>query len=124
MSEEIHDCLDALDRFLSKDALSGEKDIELLASVAYALSSLGWTSLRVSGANANEHPVKREIERVKLYMQKLSDRRKFYCCVIMRYTCIYSVRKREITDPTSALLVKIKLPLARLWEVALEELLD
>jgi hypothetical protein len=72
MTEEIHNTLDALDKLLDA-GVPEQKDADLLAAIAYTLTSLSWSSLRLAGANVNEHPVKREIERVKLYMQKIKE---------------------------------------------------
>ena len=50
--------------------------IKLLSTMAYSLASLYWISLRVSGSNISAHPIKQELDRVKVYMlkvQKLSD---------------------------------------------------
>ena len=70
--EDLHNRLDTLDVFLDQD-LPEHKDVELLSALAYAVTTLSWTSLRLSGANINEHPVRKEIDRVKLYMKKVKD---------------------------------------------------
>jgi hypothetical protein len=74
MTSEVHEALDALDELIS--TFPPEKDADLLAASAYAVTSLAWSSVRVAGGNASEHPVIREVDRVKLYMQKLKDRKK------------------------------------------------
>ena len=67
---ELDASLDELDAILSLP-LADQKDGALLAALAYSLTSLSWSSLKLGGVDVNAHPIKREIERVRMYMQKV-----------------------------------------------------
>eukprot|EP00128_Syssomonas_multiformis_P013308 Colp12_sorted_trinity150504_noHs@19443 len=41
--------------------------------IAYALNTLFWLYITTQGTDAQEHPVKQELERVKLYMNKVKE---------------------------------------------------
>jgi len=41
--------------------------------MAYAINALFYVYLRTQGCNPNDHPVKQELERIKLYIQKIKE---------------------------------------------------
>eukprot|EP01117_Protostelium_nocturnum_P008030 TRINITY_DN2859_c0_g2_i1.p1 TRINITY_DN2859_c0_g2~~TRINITY_DN2859_c0_g2_i1.p1 ORF type:complete len:174 (+),score=62.37 TRINITY_DN2859_c0_g2_i1:425-946(+) len=70
---------DMLKPFLQRpyDQMIDEMDAVTVAKMnvmfAYALNSLYFAFLRTRGQNPNEHPVKKELDRIKEYYQKVKD---------------------------------------------------
>uniref|UniRef100_A0A8C5KSI8 Nuclear nucleic acid-binding protein C1D n=1 Tax=Jaculus jaculus TaxID=51337 RepID=A0A8C5KSI8_JACJA len=75
---EIHECLSTLESALLQklDPLEQAK-VDLVS--AYTLNSMCWLYLATQGVNPKEHPVKQELERIRVYMNKvkeITDKRK------------------------------------------------
>ena len=77
LEDVVKSIIDGPQTFSSRlEALPDQERAQLLSSLAYSLVSLSWVSLRSSGASLAEHPIKKEIDRVRAYMTKtakLSD---------------------------------------------------
>ncbi|CAD0197643.1 unnamed protein product [Chrysodeixis includens] len=61
------------------DKLSLPAQIELDLFLAFTLNSLHWIHLRIQGCDPSKHPIKNELQRIKLVMlkwQEVKDREK------------------------------------------------
>lgn len=61
------------------DKLSLPAQIELDLFLAFTLNSLHWIHLRIQGVDPSKHPIKNELQRIKLVMlkwQEVKDREK------------------------------------------------
>eukprot|EP00923_Selenidium_pygospionis_P004450 GHVN01007151.1.p1 GENE.GHVN01007151.1~~GHVN01007151.1.p1 ORF type:complete len:149 (+),score=17.69 GHVN01007151.1:62-508(+) len=54
-----------------KLGLTGQDYAKLCIASAFVCASLAWTQLRLRGEDPTDHPVTRELDRVKLYMKRV-----------------------------------------------------
>lgn len=73
LQTRIDSVKDTLDKCFDKDLYtnaSASDRVKYDLFLAYATTSLFWAYLRTVGVDPREHPIKREVERIKNYMAK------------------------------------------------------
>ncbi|KAJ0176260.1 hypothetical protein K1T71_008434 [Dendrolimus kikuchii] len=75
--QEVLDELLPLKKHYDKMSLPAQIELDLF--LAYTLNSLHWISLRIEGVDPTKHPIKNELQRIKMTMlrwQQVKDRDK------------------------------------------------
>lgn len=83
LKENLQEVQQVLDQLLplkeQYDKLTLPAQIELDLFLAFTLNSLQWINLRIQGVDPTKHPIKDELQRIKLVMmkwQEVKDREK------------------------------------------------
>ncbi|KAJ1656343.1 DNA-binding protein c1d, partial [Dispira simplex] len=53
--------------------LSPEERVQMDVLIAYSINTLYWAYLKLNGVPPQEHPVLKELQRIKLYIQKVKE---------------------------------------------------
>lgn len=77
LKESLQEVQQVLDKLLplkeQYDKLTLPAQIELDLFLAFALNSLQWINLRIQGVDPTKHPIKDELQRIKVVMMKWQE---------------------------------------------------